>query len=122
MTPSGVDTHFAVRSPHLALGWMVRNMRRLWPDAVFKTDDDTVLTNPDAAADGSGMLDRYEMLVFKDQQIADRWSAEGAVPALYNTMVHFLSEPGMLTVVVDDINHAEMKIVLAAMSQIAVPV
>lgn len=54
-----------------------------------------------------------ELLVYRDLHSADTWDAEGAVPAVYNTMIHLILDNDLLRVVVDD-RDADMEEFLSA--------
>ncbi len=108
----GVDTHLPTRAGAQAVEVAVRAVRQQWRRAVFEN-----------ASTGEryeqfwqipfGALD--EIFVYRDSAVADQWDAEGAIPELYNTMVHIIGDEGMITVVVDE-KDAAMSDLIAAIA------
>ncbi len=43
-----------------------------------------------------------ELFVYRDSECADTWDTEGAVPAVYNTMIHLIRENDLLMIVIDE--------------------
>jgi hypothetical protein len=94
----GVDTDLPTRAGDRSLEVAVRAVRQHWPLAVFE--------NPEK----EGRYDYFwqipfgsirEIFVYRDTVAADGWDARGAIPELYNTMVHVLASAKTVTVVVD---------------------
>jgi len=54
-----------------------------------------------------------EVFIYRDNDAADLWFEWGAVPKAYNTMIHLLYDPGLLTIVIDEQN-PEMDLALSA--------
>lgn len=54
-----------------------------------------------------------ELFVYRDAESADKWDAEGAVPDVYNTMIHLILDENLLTVVVDSKDAAMMELIAA---------
>lgn len=70
-----------------------------WPDAVFEE------------CSGGALFDRFEavpfgrldeLFVYRDAAAAKLWDEEGAVPEALHKMIHVVSDPGFLTLAVDD--------------------
>jgi hypothetical protein len=108
----GIDTHIPTRVGDLAVEVAVRAVRQHWPDAVFEHGDtgdkyDEFWQIP------FGELN--EIFVYRDPIASQRWDAEGAVPEVYNTMVHIIADEGMITLVVDE-KDAAMQQLIATIS------
>jgi hypothetical protein len=97
----GVDIELRSMAGDLAVEVAVRAVRQHWPHAVFE--------NPETAERYETFLEipfgeLNELFIYRDAAAADAWDAQGAVPELYNTMVHIVADPDTVTVVVDEKN------------------
>jgi hypothetical protein len=112
----GIDIQLPTRAGDSAVEVAVRAVRQHWPHAVFENGDtgdryDHFWQIP------FGKLD--EIFVYRDSEAADGWDADGAIPALYNTMVHILADEGMITVVIDERTAAMDGLVAAVFSALS---
>lgn len=71
----------------------VNILKDFWGDAVVEVDTD--------------LPDRKEVFVYKDQSAYDNWEECGETGQ--NDMVYLITDPGLLTVVVEDNDNEEMK-------------
>jgi hypothetical protein len=95
----GIDIELSTWAGDSSLERAVQAIRQFWPDAVFQE----VLTGDRYDTfDQIPFGGKREIFVYRDPKAADRWDAKGAVPSLYNTMVHLITDPGFITVVVDE--------------------
>ena len=46
--------------------------------------------------------DARELFVYRDARAADIWDEKGAVPEVFNTMIHILYDEGLITAVIDE--------------------
>lgn len=108
----GVDVHIPSRVGSFSIEVAVRAGRQKWPKAVFENG-----SNADRYDDFRqipfGTLD--ELFVYRDSDAANAWDAEGAIPEVYNQMIHLLSDPAWLTIVIDS-SDAEMNELIAAIT------
>lgn len=94
----GIDIELPTWASGSSLERAVLAIREFWPDAVFQE----VLTGDRYDTfDQIPFAGKREIFVYRNPQVAKGWDAKGAVPSLYNTMVHLITDPGYLTVVVD---------------------
>ena len=108
----GIDIRLPTRAGDVAVQVAVRAIREHWPDAVFENGD---------TGDGYdrfwqipfGELD--EIFVYRDSNARQGWDTEGAVPELYNTMIHVIGDEDMITLVVDQ-KDAAMQEMIATVS------
>ena len=91
----------------------VRAVRQAWRQAVFENALTGARYN-DFSQIPFGEID--EIFVYRDSAVADEWDASGAVPELYNTMIHILADEGFITVVVDERNATMERIIEAIKS------
>jgi len=106
----GIDVYIPTRAGNSSVEIAVRAVRQIWPNAVFENG----LTG-----------DRYnrfseipfgeieELFVYCSTAAADIWDSEGAIPDVYNTMVHIIADKEMIIAVVDE-KDAAMERILAA--------
>ena len=104
----GIDTRLPTRAGDEAVQVAVRAIRDHWPHAVFENGDngdryDNFWQIP------FGELD--EIFVYQDINAAKAWDAEGAIPRLYNTMIHLIGDDDMVTVVVDEKDAAMQEVI-----------
>jgi hypothetical protein len=106
----GTDVTLTTRAGDLALEAAVRVIRTVWRSARYED------------ADGGRQYDRFseipfgeldELFVYRDHQAREAWELRGAVPENRNTMVHLLTDPGQITIVVDE-RDAEMNALIDA--------
>ena len=107
----GVETYVRTGAGTAALEAAVRAIRQHWPGAVFENGDrgdkyDEFWQVP------FGELS--EIFVYRDHAASQGWDEDGAVPELYNTMVHLIADDG-ITVVVDE-KDIEMDQLIATIS------
>jgi hypothetical protein len=109
----GIDIQIPTLAGESSLIAAARAIRQYWPNCTFENGSTGVryesywLTPFD-------LLD--EVFVYRDAEAADVWDEEGAIPNVYNSMIHLISEPGLVTVVVDDLDDAGMKKLVNAIS------
>ena len=108
----GIDIEIPTKCGTSSIEVAVRATRQRWPHAGFENGI-------------SG--DRYhhfwqipfgdieEIFVYRDSDSADRWDKEGAIPELFNTMIHIIADQDMITVVVDE-RDALIEEIVAAIS------
>lgn len=106
----GIDVRIPTRAGVTSSEVAVRAIRQRWPKAVFEnglTGDhyDVFWKIP------FGEIE--ELFVYKDSDAAALWDAEGAVAEASNSMIHMISDPDLLTVVVDE-KDAEMELILSS--------
>jgi hypothetical protein len=94
----GTDEIIPVADEAAALDHSLRALSRLWPHAVYE-DADTGEAFANYAQINFG--GRRDFFVFRDKDAADKWEELGADESLDGTMIHFLSRPRELTIVVD---------------------
>ncbi len=109
----GIDIEIPARAGERSMQVAVRAMIQCWPKAVFENG----LTGE--------RYDDYwhipfgpeleEIFVYRDSDAADVWDAEGAVPDVYNTMVHAIADEETITVVMD-VKDAVAEMILAAIT------
>ncbi len=109
----GIDIEIPTRCGETAIEVAVRAIRQRWSRAQFENG----ITG-----------DRYdqfcqipfgeirEIFVYRDRDSADRWDVAGAIPELYNSMIHVITDEGLITVVVDERDTSIEEIVAAISS------
>jgi len=109
----GIDVRVPTLGAADALCVAVRAIRQSWPRAVFEN-----------GVTGE-RYDRFsqipfgpieELFVYRDSVAADAWDAQGATPALANTMVHIIADGDLMTLVVDDRDAAMNELIDAVQS------
>lgn len=106
----GIDVRIPTRAGVSSSEVAVRAIRQKWPNAVFENG----LTGD--RYDGFWNIpfgEIEELFVYKDSDAATIWDAKGAVDEASNSMIHLISDPDLLTVVVDEKN-AEMEVILSS--------
>lgn len=94
----GIDIAILTQNSDSGLVAAVRAILQYWPRAVF--ENGTTGERYDRLANVPfGRL--QELFVYRDVAIADAWDADGAIPELYDTMVHLLADDDRITLVVD---------------------
>jgi len=112
----GVDTRIATRAGKIALEVAVRAVRQCWPQAVFENGETGEQYN--TFRDISfGSLN--ELFVYRNQSLADAWENSGAVPELYNTMIHLIAHESLVTVVMDEDNAVSEQLISAIQSALS---
>lgn len=106
----GIDVRIPTRAGLSSVEVAVRAVRQFWPDAVFENGLTGQRYNYFRELPFGSLK---EVFVYRDNTLADAWDSEGAIPSLYNTMVHIIADEGMLTVVIDE-RTADMEIILGA--------
>jgi hypothetical protein len=108
----GIDIAIPTNCGASSVEVAVRAIRQKWPRSVFENG-----TNGDRYDRFSeipfGLIE--ELFVYRDRASADVWDAEGAIPSVYNTMIHLIADDDLLTVVVDE-KDAEMGEIVGAIS------
>jgi hypothetical protein len=95
---NGIDVHLRTRADSVACEAAVRAIRLYWPSAVF---EDGLSGDLYGSFEAIPFGEIEEVFVYKDQGAATLWGADGAVDDALNRMIHLISDPGWLTVVVD---------------------
>jgi hypothetical protein len=109
----GIDVHLATSRGGSSAEAAVRAIRQRWPRAVFENG----LTGERYPQFGLiPFNDIEEIFVYRDRESADAWDAEGAVPALYNTMIHLVPDDDQLTLVIDERDTAMEELIAAVES------
>ncbi len=101
----GTDFVIPTTSGETALDLALRCAFGIWPKAIVEDTEtgDTFHSYYEASLNG-----RRELLVYKDEDAANRWDEMGAVDQLNGTMIHlFVSDRGF-TIVVDSSPSKEM--------------
>ena len=108
----GIDIEIPTRSGAASIEVAVRVIRQRWQYAEFENGvtGDRYHEFRDIPF---GKLD--EIFVYRDRPIADRWDEEGAIPELYNTMIHVIADEELISVVVDE-RDALIEEIVAAIS------
>lgn len=106
----GVDIHLPTNAGDTSMEAAVRAVRQFWSSAVF--ENGITGQRYDHFRDiPFGEIE--ELFVYRDEKSADEWDTEGAVPRLYNTMIHIVRDDDMVTIVVDE-KDAEMQVLIGA--------
>ncbi len=106
----GIDVRLSTMGGASSVEVAVRAIRQRWPVAVFENG---ITGERYERFEQIPFGEIEELFVYRDTDSADRWDAEGAIPAVYNTMMHLIPDEEILTVVVDE-KDAEMDELLAA--------
>jgi hypothetical protein len=104
----GIDIRLPTRAGALSAEVAVRAIRQRWPHAIFENG----LTGERYGLFAEipfGELE--ELFVYRDLRAAELWDNEGAVPEAYNSMIHVIRDPDMVTVVIDE-RDAEMDCII----------
>lgn len=109
----GFDIPIRTRAGDSSLVAAARAIRRYWPEAVFENGT----TGERYHSYWDSPLDQLEeVFVYRDLRSADIWDKEGAIPDVYNSMIHLISDEGLITVVVDEKDSGIMEMVRAISS------
>jgi hypothetical protein len=95
----GTDVLIPTQAGVASLDACVRAVQSEWPQAVFEDAATGAFFDADECL---SMQELSEMFAYRDHNAAQSWDKRGAAPELRNTMIHVLTAPGQLTVVVDD--------------------
>ncbi len=106
----GIDVRIPTKAGELSAEISVRAIRQVWPNAVFE-DGLTGEHYDHFWQIPFGKIE--ELFVYRDSDASHLWDAEGAIPDAYNSMIHIILDPGMLTAVVDE-RDQEMEAILGA--------
>lgn len=112
----GIETSVPTPGESDSLHAAVRVIRQYWPNAVFENGD---TGDPYGEFWQIPFGELNEIFVYRDQSIADRWDAEGAVAELRNTMIHLIADGDVLTVVVDEKDDEMTNVIASVRSAIA---
>jgi hypothetical protein len=110
----GIEIRLPTRGVTAPLEVAVRAIGQEWPDAVFENGISG------ERYDEFGQIpfgSIEEIFVYRDRDSADVWEAHGAIPAVHNTMIHIISDDGLLTLVVDR-RDAAMEAILGAVAAV----
>jgi hypothetical protein len=109
----GIDIEIPTKAGERSLQVAVRAMIQCWPRAVFENG----LTGEryDNFWHIPFGVELEEIFVYRDSHAAGVWDAEGAIPDVYNTMVHVIVNEESITVVMD-VRDAVAEMVLSAIS------
>ena len=94
----GTDIPISSRAGDESMEVAIRAMRQHWPRAVF---EDAVTGDRYNHFWEIPFGDVEELFVYRDEKAADDWDELGAVPELENSMVHLLTDDGLVTAVID---------------------
>jgi len=112
----GIDVPLRTMAGDSSSEVAVRAIRQEWPLAVFENG----LTGERYNNFWQIPFDEIEeIFVYRDSACADVWDAEGAIPAVRNTMIHIVSDDGLITVVVDERDRAMNEIIGAISSALS---
>lgn len=106
----GIDVRLPTTAGVSSIEIAVRAIGQQWPECTFENGV-TGERYERYSQIPFGELD--ELFVYRDRESAAKWDADGAVPDVYNTMVHLIADDDLLTVVVDE-KDAPMNILLDA--------
>lgn len=94
----GIDITIPIQAGDSSLVAAVRAIVQYWPNAAF--ENGVSGERYDRFADiPFGRIE--ELFVYRDAQTARAWDIDGAVPELYDTMVHLIVDDDRLALVVD---------------------
>lgn len=109
----GIDVHLPTRAGASSIEVAVRAVRQRWPVATFEN----ALTGEQYPHFGQIPFGEIqELFVYRDSAAAEKWDVDGAVPEVYNTMLHLIPDDNLLTVVVDERNAAMNELLAAIQS------
>lgn len=106
----GIDVPIPTLAGSSSIEVAVRAIRQRWPSATFENGD-TGEHYEQFQKIPFGEVE--ELFVYRDSEAASRWDDEGAVPELYNTMIHLIADDDLLTVVVDEKDEAIQELLTA---------
>ena len=111
----GTDHVFPVEHPAPALEALAHIVSAVWPAALFQNAETSEIYENRALPFDSVA----ELLVYRDDKVAQSWNDHGAMPELQNTMIHILCSEQELTIVTDEPPTAEINAIISAFRQIA---
>jgi hypothetical protein len=109
----GIDIPLPTRAGRASLEVAVRAIRQRWPRAEF---EDALSGERFEHFLQIPFGEIEELFVYRDRAAADAWDEQGAVPSVANTMIHLISDPDAMTVVVDERDAAMNEVVQAIKS------
>lgn len=115
----GIDIYLPTRVGDVAVEVAVRAIRDHWPSAVFENGD---TGDPYDHFWQIPFGELREIFVYRDSNAATGWNAEGAVPQLYNTMIHVIGDEGSITVVVDEQDETIQEVIATISSALTDPI
>ncbi|HEX3656021.1 MAG TPA: hypothetical protein VHV55_09450 [Pirellulales bacterium] len=95
----GIDVRLRSSAGQESLEAAVRAVRQVWPKAAFENATSGERYSDFSRIPFGGIS---ELFVYRDAGSAAVWDREGAVERAYNTMIHLIHDPGLITAVVDD--------------------
>jgi len=95
----GIDIQVPTRAGESSLEVAVRAIRQRWPLAVFENGI-TGERYDEFRQIPLGNLE--ELFVYRDGACANLWDEEGAIPSIYNTMIHIIPNDETLSLVIDE--------------------
>jgi len=115
----GIDVRLPSRAGPVSIEVAARAIRQLWPRAAFENGDtgkryEHFFEIPFSEAS--------ELFIYRDCGVADIWDEKGAVPEVFNTMVHILYDDGLITAVIDEPNVEMITIINAIRSGLSDPI
>lgn len=109
----GIDVRLSTMAGESSIEVAVRAVRQRWPRATFEN----ALTGEKYTLFWQIPFGEIqELFVYRDSQCAKKWDADGAVPEVYNTIIHLIPDDELLTVVVDERNAAMNELLAAIQS------
>lgn len=108
----GIDVRLPTMAGASSIEVAVRAIRQKWPLSAFENGI-TGERYDHFSQIPFGEIE--ELFVYRDSASADAWDANGAIPAVYNTMIHLIPDDDLLTVVVDE-KDAAMEELLTAIT------
>ncbi len=110
----GTDVLIPTQAGVAALDACVRAIQSEWPQVVF---EDALTGACFEAHECVSMQEPSEVLAYRDQNAAQAWDERGAADELRNTMIHVLTAPGQMTLVVDDPTSPSMRRIVALLKR-----
>ena len=104
----GFDVRIPTAMGKHAIEIAIRAIQRNWPGAVFENAS-TADRYDHIEEIPFGRLD--EIFVYRDSRAFEAWDSEGAIPELANTMIHILFDPGLLTLVFDEVDDSNKELI-----------
>jgi len=108
----GIDIRLPTSAGDLAPEVTVRAIQECWTHAVVENAE------TGQRYDGLWQIPFGkvgELFIYRDEQVADRWDREGAVPDLHNTMIHLIHDDALISLAIDE-KDAAMDAMIAAVS------
>jgi hypothetical protein len=107
----GTDIVLPARGGLAAMGASLREIQRMWPEAVV---EDALSGRRVRSYEPLPGVPPQEAFVYQTEAIAQAWDEQGAAPSLENTMIHLLRGKDTLTIVVDRAEVAPMPALVQA--------